>query len=67
MGFAVIREAWLDAAHGLGGPIVVRDRKEERQGLFKGLDPEGRLLLEQSGSIVAVIAGDVFYQSEGNA
>ena len=67
VGFAVIRGAWLDAAHGLGGPIVVRDRKEERQGLFKGLDPEGRLLLEQSGTIVAVIAGDVFYQSEGNA
>ncbi|MEI6573597.1 MAG: biotin--[acetyl-CoA-carboxylase] ligase [Alphaproteobacteria bacterium] len=67
MGFAVIREAWLGASHGLGGPIVVRDRKEERQGMFKGLDPEGRLLLEQSGAIVPVIAGDVFYQSEGNA
>jgi len=67
MGFAVIREAWLSASHGLGGPIAVRDRKEERQGVFKGLDPEGRLLLDQSGTIVAVIAGDVFYQSEGNA
>jgi BirA family biotin operon repressor/biotin-[acetyl-CoA-carboxylase] ligase len=67
MGFAVIREAWLDAAHGLGGPIVVRDRKEERHGVFKGLDPEGRLLLEQSGVIVPVIAGDVIYQNEGNA
>jgi BirA family transcriptional regulator, biotin operon repressor / biotin---[acetyl-CoA-carboxylase] ligase len=67
MGFDLIREAWLDAAHGLGGPIVVRDRKEEREGVFKGLDPEGRLLLEQSGAIVPVISGDVFYQSEGNA
>ena len=67
LGFDLIREAWLEAAHGLGGPIVVRDRKEERQGVFKGLDPEGRLLLEQSGAIEPVIAGDVFYQNEGNA
>ncbi len=66
-GFSSIRKVWLEAAHGLGGPIVVRDRKEERHGVFKGLDPEGRLLLEQGENIVPIIAGDVFFQSEGIA
>lgn len=66
-GFSSIRRVWLEAAYGLGGPIVVRERKEERHGVFKGLDPEGRLLLEQGENIVPVIAGDVFFQSEGIA
>ena len=65
--FNLIRHAWLEAAHGLGGPIFVRDRKEERQGVFKGLDSEGRLLIESDGTIVPVIAGDIFFQSEGIA
>jgi BirA family biotin operon repressor/biotin-[acetyl-CoA-carboxylase] ligase len=48
-------------AHGVGGPIVVKDRKEERNGIFAGLDREGRLLLDQNGHIEPVIAGDVFF------
>lgn len=64
-GFQSVRDKWLRSAHGLGGPIVVRDRNEERPGLFKGLDDEGRLLLEHSGHIEPVIAGDIFFANEG--
>ena len=60
-GFGDIREHWLSLAHGVGGPIVVKDRKEERNGIFAGLDREGRLLLDQNGHIEPVIAGDVFF------
>jgi len=60
-GFGDIRERWLALAHGVGGPIVVKDRKEERVGVFVGLDREGRLLLDQNGHIEPVIAGDVFF------
>ncbi|MFM8606749.1 MAG: biotin--[acetyl-CoA-carboxylase] ligase [Hyphomicrobiales bacterium] len=60
-GFGDIREHWLSLAHGVGGPIVVKDRKAERNGIFAGLDREGRLLLDQNGHIEPVIAGDVFF------
>jgi BirA family biotin operon repressor/biotin-[acetyl-CoA-carboxylase] ligase len=61
-GFGVIRERWLSFAHGVGGLIVVKDRKEEKVGIFAGLDREGRLLLDQNGQIEPVIVGDVFFR-----
>ena len=61
-GFGDIREHWLSFAHGVGGLIVVKDRKEEKVGIFAGLDREGRLLLDQNGQIEPVIVGDVFFR-----
>jgi BirA family transcriptional regulator, biotin operon repressor / biotin---[acetyl-CoA-carboxylase] ligase len=59
-GFAAIRAHWLARAGGLGEPIIVRRADGSRQGLFRDLDPEGRLLLEEPGGVVAIEAGDVF-------
>jgi len=41
---------------------ILRVRLPERQlsGLFKGLDDNGRLLLEQGGRISAITTGEVF-------
>ena len=61
-GFAHVRSRWLEHARGLGGPIVVRERKGERSGVFKGLDEDGRLLIEADGVITPVIAGDVYFE-----
>ena len=61
-GFGAVRERWLSLAHHVGGPIVVKDRKEERHGLFSGLDHDGRLLLDQDGRLVPIIAGDIFFE-----
>lgn len=60
-GFAAIRAAWLDRAHGLGGPIRVRLPERELTGRFDGLDAAGRLLLHRAdGTVEPITAGDVF-------
>lgn len=59
-GFARIREKWLFFAGGLGERIRVSGAGGVREGLFHGLDAEGRLLLDTQGAISAIDAGDVF-------
>ena len=63
-GFAPIRQAWLDHATGIGGPVTVRLADDaERVGRFAGLDQDGALLLEESdGRQTPVFAGDVFFR-----
>ncbi|PKU25830.1 biotin--[acetyl-CoA-carboxylase] ligase [Telmatospirillum siberiense] len=63
-GFAPIRQAWLDGAAGLSGPVTVRLSDETvLEGTFAGLDPEGALLLvEAGGGQRKVLAGDVFFR-----
>lgn len=63
-GFAPVREAWLNGAAGLGGPITVRLSDETTlEGTFTGLDAEGVLLLAQAdGSQRRILAGDVFFR-----
>jgi BirA family biotin operon repressor/biotin-[acetyl-CoA-carboxylase] ligase len=61
-GFAVIRQAWLDRARGLGEPVIVRLEKDTLTGTFTGLDEEGALLLDQKGSgLRRILAGDVYF------
>ncbi len=61
-GFHDLRRAWLDWAHGVGGPIRVRQMSGERHGTFEGLDAEGRLVLRDAdGGMTLVSAGDVFF------
>jgi BirA family transcriptional regulator, biotin operon repressor / biotin---[acetyl-CoA-carboxylase] ligase len=59
-GFGAIRADWLKRAAGLGEILRVRLPERELSGLFKGLDDNGRLLLEQGGRISAITAGEVF-------
>ncbi len=61
-GFAPIRQAWLDRATGVGGPVTVRLADgAERQGRFAGLDEGGALLLEEAAGVTPILAGDVFF------
>ncbi|HVI52266.1 MAG TPA: biotin--[acetyl-CoA-carboxylase] ligase [Candidatus Sulfotelmatobacter sp.] len=62
-GFAPIRQAWLDRAQGVGGPVTVRlADHSEQNGRFAGLDAAGALLLETSdGACRPILAGDVFF------
>lgn len=60
-GFDQIRANWLSHAKGLGEPVEVRGREEIRKGIFAGLDLDGRLLLDESGTVTPVVAGDVFF------
>ncbi|KIL98365.1 Biotin-protein ligase [Paramagnetospirillum magnetotacticum MS-1] len=61
-GFAPIRAGWLQWARGLGEAALVRLEAETLSGVFKGLDEEGGLLLDQGeAGIRRVLAGDVFF------
>ncbi len=59
-GFAPVRRAWLDRAHGLGAPVAVRLERETLHGTFKNLDGDGALILDQGGRERLITAGDVF-------
>jgi BirA family biotin operon repressor/biotin-[acetyl-CoA-carboxylase] ligase len=59
-GFPAVRRAWLDRAHGLGAAIAVRAGDEAvLRGVFRGLDEDGALILDQGGVRRRVTAGDV--------
>lgn len=61
-GFAAIREAWLEAAAGLGQEIEVRLPGETLRGRFETLMSDGALsLLLPNGSRRAITAGEVFF------
>ncbi len=60
-GFEAVRRAWLAAAYGLEAPIVVRLGEEQRQGVFAGIDAEGRLLLDTAGRREVIHAADVLF------
>ncbi len=60
-GFAPLREAWLERAAGLGGPLRVRLPNEDFTGRFRDLDGDGSLIVELAdGSLRKVAAGEVF-------
>ena len=61
-GFAAVRRAWLDRAHGLGGPVTVTNGERRLAGVFEGLDEEGALMLAQPGATpLSIAAGDVIF------
>ncbi len=62
-GFAAIREAWLASAAGLGGPIRVAGPRGAREGVFAGLDPQGRLLLRIDDTIEPFESADLTLMS----
>ncbi|MBQ4472150.1 MAG: biotin--[Alphaproteobacteria bacterium] len=59
-GFKKIRARWLDLAVGVGDTISVHLPNEELIGQFKGISPEGALLLKVGKTIHCITAGDVF-------
>ncbi len=59
-GFAEIRARWLSCAAGLGGPIRVAGPRESREGVFEGLDADGRLLMRSGGALETIEAADLF-------
>ena len=60
-GFGPIREAWLERAAFLGETITIRPPSGAVTGVFVGLDPGGRLLLETSTGPQTFDAGDLFF------
>lgn len=61
-GFAAIREAWLNRAHPIGERMGINTGTERVAGTFRGLDPDGALLIDADGSIRRFSFGDVSLQ-----
>jgi BirA family biotin operon repressor/biotin-[acetyl-CoA-carboxylase] ligase len=60
-GFTPTRAAWLERAAFLGETITIRPPAGAVTGVFVGLDPVGRLLLETSAGTQGFDAGDLFF------
>lgn len=61
-GFVTIQQLWQHNAKGLNEEITVNMPKEQKKGIFRGIDENGLLRLEHSGMIEKISAGDVFYK-----
>lgn len=57
--FAAIREKWLAACLGRGGPVKVALGERMIQGVFDTIDPHGRLVVLTPDGPTAIDAGDV--------
>ncbi|SDH28301.1 biotin--[acetyl-CoA-carboxylase] ligase [Roseospirillum parvum] len=60
-GFAPIRAAWLERAHGLGGPIEARLGTGKRHGVFADIDPDGALVLDTETGRERLLAADIHF------
>jgi BirA family biotin operon repressor/biotin-[acetyl-CoA-carboxylase] ligase len=66
--FAYIRRAWLDLAGGLDAPARVQRHGIVIDGVFRGIDAQGRMLLERSnGKFETIEAGDLSFAPPLNA
>lgn len=67
VGFAPLRDAWLEGARGIGGPMVARLQSGETvSGRFVGLDADGALVMDvpETGRR-RILAGDVYFGTDG--
>ena len=63
-GFKEIRKRWLSYATGLHKPISIHLADVELQGIFKGIDAKGALLLKQKKGTRTLTVGDVFLNKD---
>jgi BirA family transcriptional regulator, biotin operon repressor / biotin---[acetyl-CoA-carboxylase] ligase len=60
--FAGVRAAWLERAGGIGERARVTRNGQILEGVFRGIDAQGRMLLERTGGAIETIeAGDVAF------
>ena len=61
-GFAPVREAWLEQAHGIGEAMTARLPNVSHKGIFSGLTDDGSLILNQeNGTQKIITSGDVHF------
>lgn len=62
-GFAPLREAWLQRAHGIGAEVQVRQGEQAIAGRVAGLSPRGELELDTPTGRRLISAGDIYFSS----
>ncbi|MBO1325845.1 biotin--[acetyl-CoA-carboxylase] ligase [Acetobacter sp. TBRC 12305] len=65
-GFAPLRAAWLDRAHPIGTPLVVKGGSTYEEGRFAGLTADGRLMLDTDGGMKIIATGEILL-AQGSA
>ena len=65
-GFAAIKQQWLKFVKGLGEKIVIQQEKNNKEGIFVGIDDCGALLLKANDKIEKIYAGDIFFENKEN-
>ena len=60
-GFSVVRNAWLQRAHGLQKPLTAECGEKTWNGRFIGLNRQGGLELETETGIHTIESGDVYF------
>lgn len=63
-GCDVLRNQWLGYVKGLGKIVTIHQENKEISGVFKGIDENGYLMLENETGICQIRAGDVFFVEE---
>lgn len=58
-GFTEIRDLWMEQAHALGEEITARTGDHKETGIFKGINENGELLLEQNGRVKTISAAEI--------
>ena len=64
--FERLRKLWSDNAKGLNERIVVRQNGKDIGGIFRGIDEDCALLLENDGKVSRILVGDVFFEEKEN-
>lgn len=59
-GFEVIQKTWMEKAAFLDEEIAIKLSEKEETGIFKGIDKNGCLLLEQNGDIQTFYSGEIY-------
>ena len=59
-GFKQISQEWQSYAYKINEKIIIQSEKKQQEGVFKGIDEKGFLLLEQEGKICKISVGEVF-------
>lgn len=60
-----ICQDWFKNAKGVGQKVTISQENQTLTGIFKGIDVNGGLLLENENGINRVLVGDVFYVENG--
>ncbi|HUG02797.1 MAG TPA: biotin--[acetyl-CoA-carboxylase] ligase [Steroidobacteraceae bacterium] len=58
-GFAAFADEWRDADALAGRPVRVLQGRESQEGVARGVDPDGALVLETGGDRRRILSGDV--------
>jgi len=61
VGFIPIKNIWMKHAYNRGKRVGVKFHNKEEEGIFLGIDDDGKLQLLQDGNIKLIDAGELFF------